>query len=102
MEFSRKAGNAAIGAGIVAVCVAVGLGGIYYAVQLIQKPYVPYTEIVYCDGKEIAKVTARTQFSASHPHVDGDWVVWYKGNTRTQFRVSHCQSVVIRPVSVIE
>jgi hypothetical protein len=91
-----KASSAAMGAAIVTLCATIALGAAY----ALYEPYVPYTEIVYCDGEEIAIITAQTKLSAAHPHVDGDWVVWYKGKWRSQIRISHCQSVIIRPVPV--
>ncbi len=96
-----RASSAAIGAAIVTLCVVVTLGVVYAAFKWGYKDYVPYTEIVYCDGEEIAIITAQTKLSAAHPHVDGDWLVWYKGKWRSQVRISQCQSVTIQPARPI-
>jgi hypothetical protein len=92
----NKASSAAIGAAIVTLCATVALGAAY----ALYESYVPYTEIVYCNGEEIVRVTAKSRLNAAHPHIDGDWVVWYEGKARSQVRVSHCQSIIIRPVPV--
>jgi hypothetical protein len=92
-----KASSAAIGAAIVTLCLTVTIVVVFGFTKWMSKPYVPYTEIVYCDGEEIAIITAQTKLSAAHPHVDGDWLVWYKGKWRSQIRISHCQSVIIQP-----
>ena len=96
-----KASEAAIGAAIVTLCAVVAIGAIYSFTKWGYEPYVPYTEVIFCDGEEIAIITAQTKLSAAHPHVDGDWLVWYEGKARTQIQISHCQSVTIQPARPI-
>ena len=80
--------------------IAVILGIVVFVVGIKTNGYVPYTDVVYCDGEQVASVTADTHLSAAHPRVDGDWVVWYEGSARLQIRISHCQSIVIVQIPI--
>lgn len=94
---NSKAGNAAMGAGMITLCLVVTIGIVAIAIKgadAITK-YNPVVKVIYCDGEELAQVRPISGSGPSQPRIDDDWIYWYENGTRTQLRIDRCQNLTI-------